>query len=391
MMKNTRLAFLVKRYLAGECTSEEFEELKFFLENKDSSELEEIYDSLPELSHIQFPKHTQEKVFKEILADTQEHFAFNRRNFSLRQKLLAAASLLFIISMSVLFYYYRYSGVKNLDNKVALVTPGYDRAKIVTDDGKILLLDTLTSEDEAKAYGLERKVDQNGKLYFKYLLARRAADNKLHTVTTPKGGQLTLELPDGSKVWMNAESTIQFSNAFIHNERKVLSEGEVYFEVKTYYNEGKKVPFRVLTKGQQIEVLGTEFNVNSYDNRVVTTLVEGKVSIVDKDNNSVTLKPNQQAIWTNKFEIKEVDPLYTTAWKDGDFAFYKSKLEEVMMSIARWYSVDIEYRGNFENDVFTGTISRYEDIDKLLKTMELTGSINLKREGRKIIVQKSNL
>lgn len=393
MRKNVRLELLIQRYLAGGCTSEQFEELKFLLGNMSEFELDELYDSLPELAHINFTKLSQEKVLRDILEDFRVQSSINNNKSSLVRKILVAASILFLITVSVLLYRNTASHdkVESIDQSVAVITPGYDRAKVVTDDGKTLLLDTLTNEDEIKAYGLERKVDKNGKLYFKYLLSNKNSDNKLHTISTPKGGQLSLELPDGSRVWMNAASTIQFSNAFVNKERRVITDGEVYFEVKEHFNKGVKLPFYVITKGQEIAVLGTIFNVNSYDPHIITTLVEGKVSIEDQSKHAVILMANQQAIWNKKFEVRNVDPLYAVAWKDGDFAFYKSRIEEVMLSISRWYNVDVEFKGNFADDEFTGTISRYEDIDKLLKTMELTGSINLKREGRKIIVQKSIL
>lgn len=387
MNKNVRLENLLKKYLSKEYTSEELQELKILLENTDDAELEECYEILPEISDLYFPNSIKSKIFNEILTDFRIKSSLRKGKIYIAKKFLIAASVLCLITIGVSLYFY--SSQPNTPNEnpyLVDITPGYDQAKVITDEGKVIYLDSVSITK-----GLERKLDKSGKFYFKYLLANKTSDHKLHTITTPKGGQLTLELPDGSRLWMNAESTIKFSNGFINECREVIAEGEVYFDVKELYKQGKKVPFKVITKDQQIEVLGTAFNVNSYRPQIITTLVKGKVKIIDKAKHEITLKPNQQAILTNDFYVNDVDPSFAIAWKDGDFAYYKANIEEIMLDISRWYNVDIEYKGNFDNDIFTGTISRFENIDKLLNTLELTGSFNLKREGRKIIVQKSEL
>lgn len=385
-MEINRLKRLIYKYQNGSCSPDELLELRELLNHSSHTEwMEEVYDQMPE-GNSQVSDLLKEKVLLQIQNDSriQQH---KLRKPNRSWMYYSAAVILAFIGMACWFYFVRIGVIPNNVTPLAVV-PGYDRALIELNDGRRFQLDSLSDATELKAKGFFLSKQDDKHILFKYNPDPAAKKSGSHTLTTPKGGQFKLELPDGTKIWMNAESTIQFASDFGTHTRDILCEGEVYFEVNKKTINGELTPFTVSTKGQHLTVVGTTFNVNSYNDEVVTTLVEGKVSLKDKYNRSILLNPDHQSIYNGDFRIQEADPMYAVAWKDGDFAFRKSSISEVMLSIARWYDVQVKYEGNFQEDVFSGTISRYEDIDKLLKTMELTGSFHFTREGRTIIVKK---
>lgn len=208
---------------------------------------------------------------------------------------------------------------------------------------------------------------------------------------TPKGGEYKLSLPDGTQIWVNAASKVKYPLTFAATSREVELEGEAFFDVKNIGSGLDKLPFIVYTGGQKLEVLGTVFNVNSYGDNIHTTLVEGSVKLSYPDLKAHYLKPSQQAKYNevkNTVQIDKVDPFYTVAWKDGSFAFDNEDIRTVMETLARWYDVSIEYAPQVKDINFTGTISRYEQIDKVLELIELTKSLKFKVEGRRIVVMR---
>src|SRR5690606_33592322 len=217
----------------------------------------------------------------------------------------------------------------------------------------------------------------------------------IHTLITPIGGEYSIRLSDGTKVRLNADSKLKYPVSFDGEKtREVELEGEAYFEVAKDKDKNKNVQLVVKSKGQTLEVLGTEFNLNTFRNKVITTLVEGSVR-VSMDNKSPNqyhiLKPNEQLVYhdhSKKLEIAQIDTYYVTAWRTGDFAFDNVPLQDVMEDIARWYGVDVEYKVNVEDIRFSGKVSKFEDIETLLRTIEWTGSVKLQLNGRRVIVMK---
>ncbi|SDK10950.1 FecR family protein [Pedobacter sp. ok626] len=221
----------------------------------------------------------------------------------------------------------------------------------------------------------------------------------LNTMMTPRGGQYEIVLPDGTVVWVNAKTILKFPSTFENlPERRVYLSGEAYFEVrqiKTVINmkrRARKIPFIVQTNTQEITVLGTHFNVNSYDSDegvIKTTLVEGLVKVTDGEKNA-TIKPGQVAINVgSEIRVRKADLEMALAWKNGDFAFEQENLEEIMKRVARWYDVDVVYADpNLKNKPFSGNISKYRDISELLNILEATGEVKFKTQGNKITVMK---
>ncbi|MBB5441276.1 ferric-dicitrate binding protein FerR (iron transport regulator) [Pedobacter sp. AK017] len=224
------------------------------------------------------------------------------------------------------------------------------------------------------------------------------------TVSTPRGGTYQITLPDGTKVWLNAASSLKFPSTFNGLiSREVELSGEAYLEVA----KDAKRKFIVASKGQEVEVLGTHFNISAYNDEAVikTTLLEGSVRVslsrgkrIDTETSSaqaggfdVTLRPNQQAVLTansGPFKVLAIDPTEAIAWKSGDFVFKDEKIESIMRKLARWYNVDVVYQGNLPKSGFIGEISRFKNISAVLTLLEQTKGVHFKIEGRTVTVMK---
>ncbi len=257
------------------------------------------------------------------------------------------------------------------------VLPGGNRATLLIDGGKSIDLDD-------KKEGI---VMQDGKIRYTdgSQLAGGNSDiaSKQYTVLTPKGGTYQLRLPDGTNIWLNADSRISYAADLARTDtREVRLEGEAYFEVA----KDLRRPFVLTTAREQIRVLGTQFNVNSYSDETTgrTTLVEGSVGI----NGNTILMPGQQAIVDRygKIRLATVNVSKVVAWKNGKFVFESAPLESVMKKIGRWYNVEPIYKGTVSERTFSGTLSRFEDIQKLLDKISYTSDVRFKLEGRRVIV-----
>ena len=228
--------------------------------------------------------------------------------------------------------------------------------------------------------------------------------NQLNSVTTPRGGQYAIVLPDGTKVWINAGSTLRFPSSFIDlPERRVELIGEAYFEVPKATNLmdklRKRIPFIVKTSKQEVTVLGTHFNINCYGDEpnTKTTLLEGSVRIATLPTTSgagaarsTTIKPDQQAILIgNSLKVNQIDADDAIAWKNGEFMFRSESLESIMRKISRWYGVDIVYEDkHVGKKLFGGTISKFQKVSEVLCMLELTGEVRFKIDDRTITVMR---
>lgn len=264
----------------------------------------------------------------------------------------------------------------------ALVVPGNNKAVLTLADGSVVTLDSAGNRVIQQGSTTIRQ--QGGQL--QYAVQDDTAPAGFNTLTTPKGGQYQVTLPDGTRVWLNASSALRFPTDFNEQERNVTLTGEAYFEVAA----NKNMPFKVAVNNMKVEVLGTHFNISAYadEHHSITTLLEGSVR-VHNSGTGVLLKPGQQALHNNNTADIRVSPGDTEgaiAWKNGYFKFSNENIQSVMRKISRWYNVEVEYRGNVAHKALWGTISRFEHISEVIRMLELTGSIHLSMEGRKIIV-----
>jgi ferric-dicitrate binding protein FerR (iron transport regulator) len=262
--------------------------------------------------------------------------------------------------------------------------PGDNKAILTLADGSIIILDDAKNGQVAKQGGAQIAKLTNGQLVYKPLIDR--PDKVVfNTLTTPRGGQFKLSLPDGSEVWLNAISSIRYPTAFIGNERKVEITGEAYFEIA---HDATK-PFKVIVNGTEVKVLGTHFNINAYNDEatVKTTLLEGSISL-SRAGTIITLKPGQQAQVGNSRDIKVIDNVdidQQVAWKNGYFSFYKADLQTVMRQIGRWYDLEIQYEGKIPERQFGGKIDRNSNAVEVLKILE-ESKVHFRIEDGKIVV-----
>jgi transmembrane sensor len=311
-----------------------------------------------------------------------------------------AAACLLLLSIPPLYFHLRKKIAKTgavtyqkkpLKNDVA---PGGNKAMLTLADGsKIALNDAKNGVLTNQGKTVLNKAKSNQLVYIAPASVGNSSSsvgNSLpvvyNTITTPRGGQFQVVLSDGTKVWLNAASSITFPTVFTKGERRVNITGEVYFEVA----KNKNLPFRVITGKQTVEVLGTHFNINAYpdENTIRTTLAEGSVKVLS-DGRVAILKPDQQASVSNtgntNITINTVDTEDILAWKEGNFVFEKADIPFIMRQASRWYDVTVKYEDNISERRFTGSISRSVNLSELLKMLKYTG-VGFRISDKTIIV-----
>lgn len=272
------------------------------------------------------------------------------------------------------------------------MAPGTNKAILTLADGKQIVLDEAKNGNLADQ-GNTKVIKLNGQIaYNEFAMAVPNGKNAAvayNTVTTPRGGQYQLILADGSRVWLNAESSLRFPTSFQGKERRVELAGEGYFEIAKDATKPFIVKINTTSEEKdEVEVLGTHFNIMAYNDEgiVKTTLLEGSVKI-NRNNKIAMLKPGQQAKLQNQSikVVEDVDTDEAIAWKNGYFQFTSANLQQVMRQIARWYDVDISYEGKIPERKFGGKISRDNNASEVLKVLELS-KVKFRIENRKIIV-----
>ena len=318
----------------------------------------------------------------------EERIIQHRPVVKLWPRIAAAASILLFLSAGGYFIWHKYQTTTT--NVVAKndILPGGNKAILTLANGKKISLTDAKNGTIAQQAGIQINKTKNGQLVYIVSSASgpavsngKAAEVAYNTIETPRGGQYQVVLPDGSKVWLNAESSITYPLAFNKNDRTVKISGEVYFEVIHH----AEAPFKVETKTQTIEDIGTHFDVNAYNDEpaIKTTLLEGVVKV-----NGVTLKPGQAATTKdNHTRISEADLEATIAWKNAMFRFDSEKLGTIMRQVSRWYDVEVAYEDESLKDKSFGAVTtRFANASTLLHKLELTGVAKFRIEGKKIIV-----
>jgi len=290
--------------------------------------------------------------------------------------LISAAAIIFTISLSIFLYRYFQSPQSVQDRAVVMtadIDPGKEQATLSFEDGKSVELK-----------GMPIKTDPNGTFYSD---GTSIAENTVQsaTLSTPRKGQYKMTLPDGTKVWLNAESSLKFPTQFTGSSREVELNGEGYFEVA----HNAKKPFIVSARGQRVKVLGTKFNINAYENEtaILTTLVSGSVELTNSQNSTpVILKPGQQGTLfslSSIFFVDDVDTDVYTGWTSNDFRFSGTPLKEVFKQLERWYDIEVDY-SKVPNSKVHGTISREKKLKSVLYAIEQTTDLRFKVIGRRI-------
>jgi transmembrane sensor len=400
-LENHRLQFLLKSLVDNTISKEELDELaemlnqsgdnadvhsemKSIWEEMDSSNdnlNEDLYASI--VSNPRFLKSTEKKKTKIL--------GLNRNNLNYAAAILLVCSFglgLFIYnnktSESDTKYY-----ASNSDHKKAYNT---EHVVLTLSNGKKIILDqTVNGQITEDNNTVISKVNGGQVVYnLSDLNMGNSVDGKLvyNTISTPVGKNYQLILADGTKVWLNAMSSLKFPVTFTDKERNVELIGEGYFEVA----RDKAKPFMVAAKNMKIQVLGTHFNVSAYpeDNLVEASLIEGAIK-ADNGTSSILLKPGQQGILRNgsaQIKMQSFNSEEVTDWKNGYFIFRNEPIDEIMKKISRWYNIDVKYQGVMSEEAFGGKYLKSNPLSELLSSLELTGTVKFKIDGRRVTVMQ---
>jgi hypothetical protein len=381
---------LLDKYIAGEASLEEEQRLlNFYGSFQKKPKTVKATDELGE--------NIFGKIQENISAVDEDRY--NPSFYYLKSISIAAIILLFI-STGLYFYSNRMISEPEQFTEIDVrndILPGYNKAILTLADGSKISLDDAANGLLASQGNIAITKTENGQIVYEKnnvdkskFISHRSAIN---TIQTPKGGKYQIRLPDGSKVWLNSASTLIYPTTFAGNERKVQLKGEAYFEIAP----NKNVPFRVESDNQIVEVLGTHFNINSYDDEdyVKTTLLEGSVKVILSSNpNEISktklLKPGEQSLTKSSqsgIRIENADTEKAVAWKNGYFKFRNTPIKEIMREIERWYDVELIYEGKIPSDEFTGFISNDVKISAVLKIMEESGGVKFSVKGKKLKVK----
>ncbi len=309
---------------------------------------------------------------------------------SIRYAIISIAAVSVLLMGSLLFFN-SYDQVNQNQTDIAIkdVLPGSNKAVLTLSDGKKVSLTNAPNGKIAEQEDAFITKKSEGQLVYSPNLDIAGAI-RYNTIETPKGGQYQVLLPDGTKVWLNAASSLKYPISFgALKERRVELVGEAYFEVA----HNKALPFRVITREQTVEVLGTHFNVNSYSDEkdVITTLEQGSVKVTSGRNSRV-ISPGVQTLLKpdGEMKVQEADMKTAMAWKEGKILFRDADIRTIMRQVARWYDLEIAYSGKVPDRVFNGGVERTANLSSLLKILELNDiHFKLVEEAgkKKLIVQ----
>jgi len=363
---------LAAKWLAGTITPDEEQIFRAWYDEHQDDPIE-----IP-ASVAKYEKEHHDRILRQIKA--QINITKNRRRHFVRY---AIAASLVLVLFSIGMYVSQKQPRKELRENANQtdVEPGGNKATLTLADGSTINLNVIKDGETLKEKGIEIVKEADGLIAYKAKPMESGEESiQFNTISTPKGGQYRVILPDGTKVWLNAASSLRYPTAFAGGERKVELTGEGYFEVV----HDKKMPFKVATQKQEIIVYGTHFNVNAYMDEPITktTLLEGSIGIhlkgkASENGSELMLKPGEQSVLsrTSEVRISHVDILKEVAWKNGIFSFQGSDIHSVMREISRWYNVDVVFEGELPNIKLWGEMDRTVTASEAL---EILGYFNLK-------------
>ncbi|PTS95275.1 anti-sigma factor [Pedobacter sp. HMWF019] len=366
---------LLKKYLSGNCSEEQ------------RALLESWYLKYEQAERPEVSAEAKEKQLDEVWQFlNDQHLSPHQPTRHILWRILATAAVLLIV-LGIGFYRYKTTSQiskAKLLVKTKSILPGQNKAVLTLSDGRSIVLDETTDGRIADQSGVTITKTRQGEIV--YAVNNHQTSQAINKVSTPKGGQYQIQLPDGTKVWLNCASSLRYPASFSGSERKVELSGEAYFEV----TKNKNMPFKVLTKKQEVSVLGTHFNINAYEEEesIKTTLLEGSVKVnVAESKSSALLKPGQQSVYEkNGLNVVNADLDEVIAWKNGYFLFQDEDIRSIMRKVARWYDIEVVYQGNLSQKHIGGSVSKSKNLNDVLMILKETDEFNFKIEGRRVTV-----
>lgn len=378
LMNSKEAKLLFDKYLNNTCSDEEMAVLEAFLESYQGQKF------LMDNNRESLLEESKTRVWNSILSQIYTK-PVKKHPFSFKPYLVYAAAASLVMALGITFFFQQTNIQENVPQVVQQpIEKGIDKAVLTLDDGTAITLekghDYVNQNVDSNGESLIYDKKDNSEIVYNYL-------------TVPRGGQFFVELSDGTKVWLNSESKLKYPIAFIKGQpRNVeLVYGEAYFDVSSSENHGG-TSFNVISKGQQIEVLGTQFNVKAYldESNTFTTLVEGKIALNTASEEKI-LAPNQQAVVgkDNSIAIERVNVYNEISWKDGVFSFKGKSLKELMKVLSRWYDVEIVFENEaIENMTFKGVLNKNQNLEAILSSIKSASAMEAYKIKNKTVYIK---
>ncbi|MDR2274989.1 MAG: FecR domain-containing protein [Sphingobacterium sp.] len=383
--QNQGILDILAKYEDGRITESELQELEEWYASFEANP--DLIDSLSPEERAFRKQQLQERIFDQLGPETSSAAAIPKKRFfpyPSHRLWQVAASLILLCTVSFYMFKKQSDGQPaSLTAQSSTINPGTDQATLTLGNGEQILLDDSKNGELSAEGNIHINKLKPGNLV--YTASKKVSKIHSNTLATPRGGRYQLTLADGTQVWLNAQSSITYPSAFQGSSREVTISGEVYFEVA----HNATMPFRVRSENQLIEVLGTHFNVNTYNakSRTKTTLLSGSIALTNT-HQRIILKPGEQGIVAgHSMSVKNVDPAEVIAWKEGYFDFTDADISSVIDELGRWYNVDIHYQGTTTPETFTGRIPRSWPFEKVLNLLKTFKSIQVEMQGRRLIVK----
>jgi hypothetical protein len=386
-MDAQRISYLLQQQVAGLLTEGELNEWQVLLSAGDREPMLAVIEALIEQESFHSVPVSREVVldtYNKVIGVGKAPLVPVHRIHFLRKWGWAAAAVLLVSTGSILFLLKKQKNVPQtlVRSRPVEIPPGKNGAMLTLADGRQIELDSLGAGVIATQNGTKVTL-KSGQLAYENS-GKNTGEIAYNTMSTPRGRQFHIRLPDGTEVWLNAASSIRYPTSFSGKDRVVDITGEAYFEVAKNVDR----PFKIAVNGgTRIDVLGTHFNVNAYPDEpsVNTTLLEGAVRVL-KGIDKAVLKPGQQARVTEAVKVVDgVDVDKVMAWKNGFFNFEGMQLREVMQQLARWYDIEVVYEGNIPDVKFYGELSRDMNLSGIIAALK-DSDVHFRIEGRKLIV-----
>lgn len=385
-MQKQEFQQLIDKYLNGQATADE---VQLLMELFDNAQTNNDWDD----QILGVKQDLEDKMLRRLQSAVQQSSVnYQPKVFKIFAFRNVAAAVVGLMVISGGVYYSMRHTAKDAavaKNKTVVkhdADPGKNEAVLTLDNGEKVVLDSARIGTLAKKGNISIKKTKDGQLVYQVEEGKASAANgpvAYNTISTPRGGQYQLILPDGSKIWLNAASSLKFPTAFTGGQRDVELTGEAYFEVAK--NPSK--PFMVNVNELNVKVLGTHFNINAYadEDNIKTTLLEGLVQLTSGNSHNL-LKPDEQGIVKgDNIRIVEVDAERAVAWKNGFFDFNRASIRDIMKQLSRWYNIEVVYNGKVSDDEFMGRIERNVKLSQVLHVLELS-HVHFKVEDKKITV-----